>query len=186
LGFFLMANCQHVRQRLSSVKRISKGGFPSHQIRRAVAHETNYGKVRLDRIYKNLYTLAMKEAQDPPSRIKWEGDSREEIHTWPKPPKANIAGDLTRLEKGEDPLDFDHLNDGIYELRDRHMGVWYRLLYWLNAGWIYVLHCFKKKTNQTPQSDLRLAKLRRRRVLDRKDRPYVKRETEQDEEEESA
>ena len=111
--------------------------------------------------------------QEVPERVRWEGDSREQMHKWPKPPKANIGGDLTRLQKGEEPLDFDHLGDGIYELRDQQQNVWYRLLYWLNSGWVYVLHCFKKKTNQTPQAAIDKAKTRKRAVLDRKDEPFV-------------
>lgn len=114
----------------------------------------------------------MKKDELKPSRIKWEGDSRQTMHSWPKPPKANIGGDLTRLEQGGEPLDFAHLEGGIYELRDRQQNVWYRLLYWINAGWIYVLHCFQRKTNQTPKADLDKAKNRRRAIVNRGDAAY--------------
>lgn len=126
------------------------------------------------------------ETNKPENRTKWEGDSRETMHEWPKPPRANIGGDLTRLQKHEDPLDSKHLDDGIYELRDRHKNVWYRLLYWLNSGWIYVLHCFEKKTNKTPPSDLKLAKDRRSAVLRRNDPPYVPQEEVDNGEEEAS
>lgn len=118
-----------------------------------------------------------------PSRIKWEGNSRDVIAGWPKPVKSNIGGDLQRLEDREKPLDSKHLGDGIHELRDEDKRAWYRLLYWLNQGWIYVLHCFEKKTNQTPLSDLRLATERKKRVIQRDDPPYVEPEAPAEEEE---
>jgi phage-related protein len=138
--------------------------------------------------YLRTYILSgvdNREEKPIPPRIKWEGDSRKETHSWPKPPRANIGGDLTRLAKGDDPLDAKHLTDRIFELRDEHQNVWYRLLYWMNAGWIYVLHCFTKKTNETPQADLKLAKDRKRRVIKRKDEPFPK-EDDDDAQEESA
>jgi phage-related protein len=93
--------------------------------------------------------------------------------------KQDIGGDLRRLEDREHPLDSKPMGKvlpGVSELRDEHQGSWYRLLYWLNAGWIYVLHCFQKKTNQTSQSDIELAKTRMKNVKARKDEPFVKEE----------
>ena len=62
------------------------------------------------------------------------------------------------------------------KLRDRDKDFWYRLLYWLNSGWIYVLHCFQKKTNQTSKGDIGLAKERLKQVKARKDEPFAKEE----------
>src|SRR5258708_26457325 len=45
----------------------------------------------------------------------------------------------------------------------------FRSLYWLNAGWIYVLHCFKKTTNKTSPGDIEIAKKRMQAIkADRK------------------
>jgi len=49
-------------------------------------------------------------------------------------------------------------------------------MYWLNAGWIYVLHAFTKTTNKTSQSDINLAKERLKNVKARKDEPFIKEE----------
>lgn len=38
--------------------------------------------------------------------------------------------------------------------------MWYRVLYYVRDGVIYVLHCFTKKTNKTPQGDIELARKR--------------------------
>ncbi len=56
---------------------------------------------------------------------------------------------------------------GVSELRERDKDFWYRVLYALYSGWIYVLHCFKKKTNETAQNDINLAKERFARVKSR-------------------
>jgi phage-related protein len=115
--------------------------------------------------------------EQPKSRLKWEGGSRDEIRSWPDHPKINIGGDLRRLQDGEKPLDGKPMGKsapGISELRDEHMGVWYRLLYGCHLGWIYVLHCFKKKTNQTSLGDLNLAKQRFNSAKARKDPPFAK------------
>ena len=53
---------------------------------------------------------------------------------------------------------------------------WYRLLYWLNAGWIYVLHCFKKTTNKTSQGHIGVARQRIKAIKARKDAPAEKEE----------
>ena len=49
-------------------------------------------------------------------------------------------------------------------------------MYWLHMGWIYVLHCFKKKTNETSQADIEIAKKRMQVVKARKDAPAGKEE----------
>jgi phage-related protein len=128
-------------------------------------------KIGLDILYKNLYKLRV-EKEDPKPRVRFEGDSLEVIREWPKDAKINVGGDLRRLENHEDPLDHKFVGDGLHELRDRQKNVWFRLLYWLNSGWIYVLHCFTKKTNKISQSDIDLAKDRKKAILKRKDPPY--------------
>jgi phage-related protein len=37
---------------------------------------------------------------------------------------------------------------------------WYRVLYVKLEGVVYILHCFKKKTNQTPLKDINTARAR--------------------------
>lgn len=115
------------------------------------------------------------------SRIKWEGNSLEEIRAWPKGVKENIGGDLDRLERHEQPLDSKPMGKslpGVSELRDEDGAFWYRLFYWLHSGWIYVLHCFKKKTNQTSLGDINIAKQRMKTIKQRKDAPAESEQTE--------
>lgn len=108
------------------------------------------------------------------TRIKWEGDSQEKIHKWPDDVKGNIGLDLHRLDNFEEPLDSRSMGKslpGIRELRDEDPDFWYRLLYWLNSGWIYVLHCFHKKTNQTSKGDIDIVKDRLKNIKLRNDAP---------------
>lgn len=106
------------------------------------------------------------------TRLTWEGDSQKEIRSWPKTVRENVGNDLSRLERDEPPLDGKFMGNGLYELRDEEENVQYRVLYAMNAGWIYVLHCFIKKTEQTPPHDLQLAQKRREMAVKRNDPPY--------------
>ena len=47
---------------------------------------------------------------------------------------------------------------GVFELRDQDRDFWYRVLYVRLEGVVYVLHCFTKKTNETPQKDINTAR----------------------------
>jgi phage-related protein len=97
------------------------------------------------------------------SRVRWQGDSLDVLKTFPDSVKENIGGDLSRLECGEEPLDFKPMGNvltGVSELRDRHGRAWYRLMYCSKGGLIFVLHCFQKKTNQTEQKDIETARER--------------------------
>ena len=118
------------------------------------------------------------------SRIKWEGDSQAEIRTWPKGVREDFGLELNRLDNHEAPLDSKPLGKGVHELRDEDKDFWYRVLYALHAGWIYVLNCFTKTTNKIPKAELNLAHDRLKAVKNRKDRPYE--EPEVTEEKESA
>lgn len=97
------------------------------------------------------------------TRIRWEGRSQSEVRSWPDDVKQDIGAELQRLDNKEEPLDSEPMGKsapGISELRNEHFGVWYRLLYALQFGWVFVLHCFKKTTNQTSDHDLDLARKR--------------------------
>jgi len=118
------------------------------------------------------------------SRIKWEGDSNKVIRTWPADVRQNFGGELQRLEGREEPLDSKPMGrtlPGVRELRDEDKDSWYRLLYFLHGGWIYVLHCFTKTTNRTSLGDIAVAKQRLSEVKRRADYP-PSREKKEDEE----
>jgi phage-related protein len=106
------------------------------------------------------------------SRFKWEGDSQQEIKSWPKPIKEDIGLQLHRIDNYETPLHSKSIGKGIRELWDEDKDLWYRILYALHAGWIYILHCFIKKTNKISDHDLKLATDRFNAAKRRNDPPY--------------
>jgi phage-related protein len=138
----------------------------------AMRSETPLRKL-IDIPYKNLYKLGM--TSDPSNtRIKWEGNTQKEIRSWPDDARSNIGNDLSRLERYEDPLDSEPLGKslpGVHKLNDEDKDFWYRVMYTLHRGWIYVLHCFKKKTNKISKNDIKLAKQRLSEVERRNDPP---------------
>jgi phage-related protein len=140
-------------------------------------------RMAIDISYKNLYKWVVT-SEGSKTRIKWEGKTKDEIKSWPDDVRQDMGLELHRLDNHEDPLDAKPLGKGITELRDQDKDFWYRLLYALHAGWIYVLHCFTKTTNQIPKRDLDLATERLSNVKRRNDPPYE--EPEVAEEEESA
>ncbi len=95
-----------------------------------------------------------------PTRIRWLGDSQKVIRDFPKEARQNLGNDLQRLDEGEEPLDFASMGavlPGVFELRDRDSERWFRVLDIPLEDLIYVLLCFTKKTNQTPQKEIETA-----------------------------
>jgi phage-related protein len=80
------------------------------------------------------------------------------------------------VQNGEKPLDSAPVAPvlpGVFELRDEDRDFWYRVLFKQIDGVVYVLHCFRKKTNKTPLNDIkigreRLATLKGRQAEQRK------------------
>ncbi|MCC6220323.1 MAG: type II toxin-antitoxin system RelE/ParE family toxin [Deltaproteobacteria bacterium] len=77
---------------------------------------------------------------------------------------------LTLLEDGETlpmPLSrsLANIHKGLHEIRARDSSGAYRIIYYIKVGEaVYLLHGFTKKTQKTPQKELRLA-LRRLKEL---------------------
>ena len=93
------------------------------------------------------------------------GDSQGVTRTFSKDARQNLGNDLQRLDDGEEPLDLAPMGAvlrGVFELRDRDSEHWYRVLYIPLEGLVYVLHCFTKTTNQTPQKEIETARKRLR------------------------
>jgi len=108
--------------------------------------------------------------------IAWEGDSREVISSFPDEAKHNLGFDLRLLQQGEQPRDFramSSIGSGVFELRDQDERAWYRVIYLSRVrDVIHVLHCFEKRSRQTPRKEINLARQRlkavRARVIEEK------------------
>lgn len=93
-----------------------------------------------------------------------------EILEFPEEVRSEIADALARLQEGQMlsmPLSrpMPSIGRGCHELRFRHRSGVYRVIYHLaGAGFVYVLHGFKKKTKETPWQNIEIARRRLREV----------------------
>jgi phage-related protein len=91
---------------------------------------------------------------------------RKEIDDFPNAVKGDLADALARLEAGHTlamPLSrpMPNIGRGVHELRFRDRTGIYRVIYWLSkSGGIWLVHAFRKKTQQTPPRNLELARQR--------------------------
>lgn len=96
--------------------------------------------------------------------IAWMGSSKADLCEFPDDIKAELGRQLRKIQFGEQPDSFDSLpivGAGSYEIRIRDADGWYRVIYVAKFDKaVYALHSFKKKTNETSQSDINLAKAR--------------------------
>jgi phage-related protein len=103
--------------------------------------------------------------------IVWEGDSREVLKDFPESVRQNFGFELWQLQFGERPSDYRPLTSvgpGVFELRDQDNRAWYRVVYLSRIeDVIYVLHCFEKKSRETPRKDFEKAKQRLKAVTAR-------------------
>jgi phage-related protein len=98
-----------------------------------------------------------------PPDVVFEGDSKAVIKSFPADVRENLGGDLRRVQNGEKPLDCGSLANvlpKVFYLRDDDQDSWYRVPYIKLNGVVYVLDCFKKKTNEITQRDINTARLR--------------------------
>jgi phage-related protein len=100
--------------------------------------------------------------------IAWEGDSKEVISSFPDTAKYNLGFDLRLLRQGQQPTDFrpmSSIGPGVFELRDQGERAWYRVIYLSRVrDVIHVLHCFEKRSRETPLKEIKTARKRLKAV----------------------
>lgn len=102
-------------------------------------------------------------------RLEWLGDSRKALQGFPESAQRIAGFELRNIQKGFQPADFKpmpSIGKGVEELR-----VWveqgtYRVIYIARLPEaVYVLHAFQKRTQQTTQRDIALARTRLEHLL---------------------
>ena len=100
--------------------------------------------------------------------IFWVGSALEDLRACPEDARSIAGHQLDLVQRGFEPDDWKPMGgvgSGVYELRV-HTAVEHRVFYVAKfAEGIYVLHAFQKKTRQTSEQDLDLARERYRTVL---------------------
>ena len=136
---------------------------------------------------KNVYTSKAYSAKLHDSQseqladVIWIGDSLQILRQFPKPVQGDLGYALERVQRGQMPPDSKPMRtvgQGVYELRDQDERGWYRIFYLKKIeDVIYVLHCFEKKTAQTEQKDIDVAKQRLKRLREEQSRKKSGRDT---------
>jgi phage-related protein len=108
-------------------------------------------------------------------------DPNEVISSFPDEAKQNLEFQLRLLQHGQQPTDYRAMNSigsGVFELRDQDQRAWYRVIYLSRVrSVIHVLHCFEKRSRETPIKEIntarqRLKAVRARMIQEKKhDRP---------------
>ncbi|MDR3352859.1 MAG: type II toxin-antitoxin system RelE/ParE family toxin [Zoogloeaceae bacterium] len=97
-------------------------------------------------------------------RIEFLGDSLRRIQAFPYAARRAAGFQLHAVQIGSAPEDWKPMPSigvGVEEIRVRDQTGTFRVIYTARlADFIYVLHAFQKKTQETPKRDIDLAKKR--------------------------
>jgi phage-related protein len=103
--------------------------------------------------------------------IAWEGDSKEVLSSFPATAKQNLGFQLRLLQRGQQPTDYRAMSSvgrGVFELRDQDERAWYRVIYLSRVrDVVHVLHCFEKRSRETPAKEINTARQRLKAVRER-------------------
>ncbi|HTY61833.1 MAG TPA: type II toxin-antitoxin system RelE/ParE family toxin [Acidobacteriota bacterium] len=95
--------------------------------------------------------------------IHWLGSSLDDLRAFPEQARRDAGYQLSRVQQGLMPNDWKPMKAvgfGVYEIRI-HAGTEHRVFYVAkHDNAIYVLHAFEKRTRQTRQADIALARQR--------------------------
>ncbi|MEY3200734.1 MAG: hypothetical protein RIR70_284 [Pseudomonadota bacterium] len=104
--------------------------------------------------------------------IVWRGSSFKDLtddDIFPMEARKVAGQQLRKIQRGDEPDDwkpFEEVGAGTREIRIKLADGAFRLMYVAKfPEAVYVLHCFKKKTQKTSQQDKEIAKLRYRAII---------------------
>ena len=105
-------------------------------------------------------------------KIDWRGSSFKDLldeNIFSLEARRVAGTQLRKVQRGDEPDDwkpFDELGAGTKEIRIKLPDGAFRVMYVAKfPEAVYVLHCFKKKTQQTSQHDKDITKLRYKAVI---------------------
>jgi phage-related protein len=101
--------------------------------------------------------------------IIWVGSSKADLKAFPAAVMDDMGHQLFLVQRGLEPDDWKPMatvGPGVREIRVKDVGGIFRTVYLATRpDAIYVLHCFQKKTQQTAQRDIDLARKRLQDIL---------------------
>ncbi|MCW5672588.1 MAG: type II toxin-antitoxin system RelE/ParE family toxin [Hydrogenophaga sp.] len=103
-------------------------------------------------------------SKQPRKPVKWVGSVKRDLDAMPGDVKDVFGHAIDLAQAGGKHPDAKPLTGfgsaGVLEVVEDHQGDTYRAVYTVRfAGWVYVLHCFQKKSKsgvQTPKKDMDL------------------------------
>ena len=99
-------------------------------------------------------------------------DSLEALRDFPDSARRDAGFQLNKVQCGEEPDDWKPISTigaGVKEIRIRDDSGAFRVIYLAKlADAVYVLHCFQKKTQETSQKDILLARKRYKNLMKEK------------------
>lgn len=99
--------------------------------------------------------------------------AQKELHDWPADVKKDVGAVLTRLQKGESPgmpdvRPMPSVAPGVAEIRVADRNGIFRNFHVIHGKYgILVFHVFVKKTQKTPEHEIKLGQLRLKEFLSR-------------------
>ena len=107
----------------------------------------------------------------PFRKVRWVGDSREQLQKFPSQVRKDIGHALYLVQTGQTPPSskpMRGLESGVFEIVDDYDTNAYRAVYTVKIGRsLYVLHAFQKKSKRgiaTPKKEIDQIKRRLRRA----------------------
>jgi|SRR6185369_2613828 len=101
-------------------------------------------------------------------KLFWVGSALQDLRAFPDAARRMAGHELHLVQEGLEPADWKPMTtvgSGVYELRI-HSNLEHRVFYVAKfEEGVYVLHAFEKRTRQTAQRDVELARERYRDVL---------------------
>ena len=94
----------------------------------------------------------------------FRGSSLDDLRKFPAPVMREAGYQLDKIQCGDEPTDWkpiSSIGEGVKEIRIQDESGAFRVIYLAKlADTVYVLHCFQKRTQQTSEKDIRLARKR--------------------------
>ena len=98
--------------------------------------------------------------------VEFRGSSLDDLREFPVAARREAGYQLDQVQQGHEPDDWKpmpRIGSGVKEIRIRDTAGAFRVIYVAKfADAVYVLHCFKKKTQKTSKTDVDLAEKRYR------------------------
>lgn len=96
--------------------------------------------------------------------VKFRGDALESLRNFSESARQDAGFQLDKVQRSRDPDDWKPMRSigpGVKEIRIRDVTGAFRVIYLATLeDAVYVLHCFQKKSKQTSNKDIQLARKR--------------------------